>query len=236
MKLYTPEQLLLLYKAQFRPSLEYCSHVWGCAPKHSLKLLDSILKRAVRLIDTPILTKDLHSRGIEEGSHGANAGEVVRFDVRGVNTTAIDLNFCSPQLSHRLTWRTLDDHNFSDHWPIILSTDIAKVFFPSFRKWLIKSGAMGAFSEAIWIAQLPDDPDTAADTFADAIRRAAEGRIAKSSGSTYLGGTIILNLLLKIRKLLLTDSDVILLLKILSHSRNLVPKLTGNSAMLKGKL
>ena len=60
-KLYTPEQLLLLYKAQIRPSLEYCSHVWGCAPKHSLKLLDSIQKRAIRLIDAPNLTKDLHS-------------------------------------------------------------------------------------------------------------------------------------------------------------------------------
>nr|CAI5868241.1 unnamed protein product [Callosobruchus analis] len=60
-KLYTPEQLLLLYKAQIRPSLEYCSHVWGCAPKHSLKLLDSIQNRAVKLIDTDNLTKDLHS-------------------------------------------------------------------------------------------------------------------------------------------------------------------------------
>ncbi|VEN34317.1 unnamed protein product [Callosobruchus maculatus] len=43
-KLYTPVQLLLIYKAQIRPSLEYCSH-----------------KRAIRLIDTPNLTKDLHS-------------------------------------------------------------------------------------------------------------------------------------------------------------------------------
>ncbi|VEN44602.1 unnamed protein product, partial [Callosobruchus maculatus] len=60
-KWYTPEQLLLLYKAQIRPSLEYCSHVWGCAPKHSLKLLDTVQKRAVRLIDTPNLTKDPHS-------------------------------------------------------------------------------------------------------------------------------------------------------------------------------
>nr|CAI5842262.1 unnamed protein product [Callosobruchus analis] len=60
-KLYTPEQLLLLYKAQIRPSLGYCSHVWGCAPKHSLKLLDSIQYRAVKLIDTDNLTKDLHS-------------------------------------------------------------------------------------------------------------------------------------------------------------------------------
>nr|CAI5838132.1 unnamed protein product [Callosobruchus analis] len=60
-KLYTPEQLLLPYKAQIRPSLEYCSHVWGCAPKHSLKLLDSIQNRAVKLIDTDNLTKDLQS-------------------------------------------------------------------------------------------------------------------------------------------------------------------------------
>nr|CAI5833500.1 unnamed protein product [Callosobruchus analis] len=60
-KLYIPEQLLLLYKAQIRPSLEYCSHVWSCAPKHSLKLLDSIQSRAVRLIDTPNLTRDLDS-------------------------------------------------------------------------------------------------------------------------------------------------------------------------------
>ncbi|VEN63188.1 unnamed protein product [Callosobruchus maculatus] len=60
MKLYTQEQLLLLYKAQIRPSLEYCSHVWGCAPKHSLKLLGTIQKRAIRLIDTPNLAKDLH--------------------------------------------------------------------------------------------------------------------------------------------------------------------------------
>nr|CAI5868254.1 unnamed protein product [Callosobruchus analis] len=55
--LYTPEQLLLLYKAQFRPSLDYCSLASGCAPK----TLDSIQNRAVRLIDAPNLTKDLHN-------------------------------------------------------------------------------------------------------------------------------------------------------------------------------
>nr|CAI5831943.1 unnamed protein product [Callosobruchus analis] len=60
-KLFTPEQLLLLYKEQIRPWSKYCFHVWGCAPKHSLKLLDSIQNREVRLIDAPNLTKDLHS-------------------------------------------------------------------------------------------------------------------------------------------------------------------------------
>nr|CAI5840376.1 unnamed protein product [Callosobruchus analis] len=37
-KLYTPQQLLLLYKAQIRPSLEYCSHVtstlWNELPRN----------------------------------------------------------------------------------------------------------------------------------------------------------------------------------------------------------
>lgn len=56
---FTPSQLLLLYKTQIRPGLEYCSHVWGSAPKHSLNLLDSIQKRAVRLIDHPEITRDL---------------------------------------------------------------------------------------------------------------------------------------------------------------------------------
>ena len=60
-KLYTPQQLLLLYKAQIRPSLEYCSHIWSSAPKHTLKLLDSIQKRAIRLIGDPELTKNLES-------------------------------------------------------------------------------------------------------------------------------------------------------------------------------
>nr|CAI5835967.1 unnamed protein product [Callosobruchus analis] len=55
----------LVYTTSYRPSLEYCSHVRGCAPKHSLRLLNSIQNRAIILIDAPNLTKDLHS--LEEG-------------------------------------------------------------------------------------------------------------------------------------------------------------------------
>ena len=60
-RLFTVEQLLLLYKAQVRPALEYCSHTWSSAPKHSLHLLDSIQNRAKRLIDNPTLTSRLQS-------------------------------------------------------------------------------------------------------------------------------------------------------------------------------
>nr|CAH7746681.1 unnamed protein product [Callosobruchus chinensis] len=42
-KCFSPSNLLTLYKAQTRSSLEYCSHIWGAAA-------------AIRLIDDPALT------------------------------------------------------------------------------------------------------------------------------------------------------------------------------------
>ena len=56
-----PLQLLTLYKAQIRPCLEYCFHLWRRASKYSLALLDAIQKRAVRLIDASMLTDFLDS-------------------------------------------------------------------------------------------------------------------------------------------------------------------------------
>ena len=45
--------------SQIRPSLEYCSHVWGGAPKSTLCLLDKVQSKAIRLINNPNLTKSL---------------------------------------------------------------------------------------------------------------------------------------------------------------------------------
>ena len=57
----SPSQLLTIYKSQIRPSLEYCSHVWGGAPISSLHLLDKVQSKAIRLINNPSLTKSLQS-------------------------------------------------------------------------------------------------------------------------------------------------------------------------------
>nr|CAH7724515.1 unnamed protein product [Callosobruchus chinensis] len=35
-KYFSPSNLLTLYKAQIRPSLEYCSHIWGAAAPTTL--------------------------------------------------------------------------------------------------------------------------------------------------------------------------------------------------------
>nr|CAH7758775.1 unnamed protein product [Callosobruchus chinensis] len=46
----------MLYKAQIRPSLEYCSHIWGAAAPTTLSILDAVQRRAIRLIVDPALT------------------------------------------------------------------------------------------------------------------------------------------------------------------------------------
>nr|CAH7722798.1 unnamed protein product [Callosobruchus chinensis] len=42
--------LLSLYKAQIRHSLEYCSHIWGAAAPTTLSILDPVQRRVIRLI------------------------------------------------------------------------------------------------------------------------------------------------------------------------------------------
>nr|CAH7731981.1 unnamed protein product [Callosobruchus chinensis] len=49
-KYFSPSNLLTLYKAQIRPSLEYCSHIWGAAAPNTLSILDAVQRRAIRLI------------------------------------------------------------------------------------------------------------------------------------------------------------------------------------------
>nr|CAH7768629.1 unnamed protein product [Callosobruchus chinensis] len=67
-KYFSPSNLLTLYKAQIRPSLEYCSHIWGAAAPTTLSILDAVQRRAIKLIGDPALTCHLqplsHRRGV----------------------------------------------------------------------------------------------------------------------------------------------------------------------------
>nr|CAH7760730.1 unnamed protein product [Callosobruchus chinensis] len=58
-KFFSPSNLLTLYKAQIRPSLEYCSHIWRAAAATTLSILDVVQRRAIRLIGDPALTSQL---------------------------------------------------------------------------------------------------------------------------------------------------------------------------------
>lgn len=53
---FSPEQLLNLYTAQIRSCMEYCCHLWDGSAKYQLEALDSVDRRARRLINNDILT------------------------------------------------------------------------------------------------------------------------------------------------------------------------------------
>nr|CAH7734241.1 unnamed protein product [Callosobruchus chinensis] len=86
-KYFSPSNLLTLYKAQIRPSLEYCSHIWGAAAPTTLSILDTVQRRAIRLIGDPALTCHLQPL-----SHRRAVGDLSLF-YRYSN------GFCSSQLT-----------------------------------------------------------------------------------------------------------------------------------------
>nr|CAH7739116.1 unnamed protein product [Callosobruchus chinensis] len=54
---FSPSNLLTQYKVQIKPSLDYCSHIWGAAAPTTLSILDAVQRRAIiRLIGDPALT------------------------------------------------------------------------------------------------------------------------------------------------------------------------------------
>jgi len=53
---FTSEQLLRLYQAQVRSCMEYCCHLWDGSAKYQLAALDSVEKRAKKIIRDPELT------------------------------------------------------------------------------------------------------------------------------------------------------------------------------------
>ncbi|XP_045499402.1 uncharacterized protein LOC123697028 [Colias croceus] len=56
---FTPAHRLQLYKAQVRPHMEYCSHLWAGAPQYQLLPLDRLQRRATRIVGKPELTDRL---------------------------------------------------------------------------------------------------------------------------------------------------------------------------------
>ena len=60
-KLFSSSQRLILYKAQVRPVMEYCSHVWSGAAASVVGILDRIQRKAIRFIDDELLTGSLQS-------------------------------------------------------------------------------------------------------------------------------------------------------------------------------
>ncbi|CAG9825688.1 unnamed protein product [Phaedon cochleariae] len=99
----------MIYKAQFRPVLEYGFHIWNAAPKHTLKLLDSVQKRAIRLVGDASLTNSLTSL-----EHRRKVGDLALFYryIHGRCSSEISTNVFPSAVPARLTRRVEASHPF----------------------------------------------------------------------------------------------------------------------------
>nr|CAH7755444.1 unnamed protein product [Callosobruchus chinensis] len=74
MKYFSPSNILALYKAQIRPSVEYCSHIQGAAAPTTLSIHGAVQRRAIRLVGDQALTCHLHPL-----SHRRAVGDLSHF-------------------------------------------------------------------------------------------------------------------------------------------------------------
>ncbi|VVC95467.1 unnamed protein product [Leptidea sinapis] len=56
---FKPGRILALYKAQVRPLMEYCCHLWSGAPQYMLDPFDRVQRRAARIVGDPSLHCDI---------------------------------------------------------------------------------------------------------------------------------------------------------------------------------
>nr|CAH7763730.1 unnamed protein product [Callosobruchus chinensis] len=106
--------LLLPYKAQIRPSLEYCSHIWGAVDPTTLAILDAVQKRAIRLIADPALTCHVqplpHRRAVggpEDRASSPCSGVELFSDDSDGNLSCDSLNHSSSGKSSPITIATI---------------------------------------------------------------------------------------------------------------------------------
>nr|CAH7732946.1 unnamed protein product [Callosobruchus chinensis] len=106
-KYFSPSNLLTLYKAQIRPSLEYCSYIWGAAALTALSILDAVKRRAIRLIGDAALTCHLQPL-----SHRRAVGDLSLFYRYSNGFCSSELTSIIPPLSKpaRCTRGTCSSH------------------------------------------------------------------------------------------------------------------------------
>nr|CAH7737137.1 unnamed protein product [Callosobruchus chinensis] len=101
-KYFSPSNLLTLYKAQIKSSLEYCSYIWGAATPTTLFILDAVQRRAIRLIGDPALTCHLQPL-----SNRRAVGDLSLFYRYSNGFCSFELNSIIPPLSKPARCTTL---------------------------------------------------------------------------------------------------------------------------------
>ena len=126
-RFFTSAQLLILYKSEVRPIVEYYSHIWGGSPPSVLKLIDGIQKKAIKLINKTSLTKDLQTL-----SHRRSVSSLCLFYKYYNNRSSLELQGCipPPMVFRRNTRLSSNSHAFCVEIPKSKTELFASSFFP----------------------------------------------------------------------------------------------------------
>ncbi|KAG5873327.1 hypothetical protein JTB14_005307 [Gonioctena quinquepunctata] len=106
-----------------------------------------------------------------------NSGAMTYFNARSRDFSAIDLSLASPRIATRLSWRVLDDSYNSDHFPIVISTDIPETQVVPPPKWLVEKAQWSVFEEHLDLPGESDDIYQEVENLTACIKLAAEKAI-----------------------------------------------------------
>lgn len=109
-KYFSPQNLVVIYKAYIRPRLEYNSHLWAGAPSSYLMLIDRIQRRAIRLIGDSRITNKLDSL-----EHRRNVGALTLFYRYFHGRCSAEISSLMPpiRVQARATRQATNSHQFT---------------------------------------------------------------------------------------------------------------------------
>ena len=123
---FTPDQLLKLYQAQVRSCMEYCSHLWDGSARYQLDALESIEKRAKRIIGNDKLVES-KLQSLEHRRRVASLSVFYRLHFGECATELHNLIPPSP-FHHRTTRRTAMRHRYMVDIPPIRTKRFGNTF------------------------------------------------------------------------------------------------------------
>ena len=132
-RFFNAHQVLQIYKTFIRPCIEYCCQVWGGAAGTTLQLLDRVQRRAIRIIRSPKLTKDLDSL-----QHRRDVAELCVFYrcMHGRCSTELSERWPSLIIPTRATRGSTYAHRFTVKLPKPRTEEIKRNFiYRTSKKW-----------------------------------------------------------------------------------------------------
>ncbi|KAK7867868.1 hypothetical protein R5R35_008617 [Gryllus longicercus] len=111
-----------------------------------------------------------------------NTGASTHFNARNGSFSAIDLSICSPNLATRLTWKPLPDLHQSDHFPLLISSNMPKNTVHIPKRWCTNRADWSSFTRHIPPISVSGNSEEDVTDFTNTVISSAVQYIPQTSG------------------------------------------------------